>query len=117
MNLAPLAASIACRPPDSDMDLPRPGPQAHDGFAPGAALAVVVRAGASRQPDASLDGPTLTVALPAADVAAWAEDDREGLYGRQDAGPGRTLRIATEKDYTCDHRDAPARDVLPRPDA
>ncbi len=85
--------------------------------APGAALAVMLRAEDIRQPTASLDGSALTVAVSRADVAVWAEDDREGLYGEQSAGDGRTLQVAVEKDYACDHRETGAHDTFPRPDA
>ena len=85
-------------------------------IAPGAALTVVVCAGLVGQPTASLDGATLTVTVPHGEAVVWAEDDREGLTAEQDAGDGRTLQIAVEKDYACGHR-AGATGTFPRPDA
>lgn len=85
-------------------------------IAPGTVLAVVLRVADVRQPGAELDDATLTITVPRVEAAVWAEDEREGLYGQQDAGDGRTLQIAVEKDYPCGHRESPA-DTFPHPDA
>lgn len=84
---------------------------------PGAALAVAVAVDDVRQTTAAGSGAGVTVTLPRSDAVGWAEDDREGLYAEQDAGGGRTLRIAVEKDYACGHRAPADAATFARPDA
>jgi hypothetical protein len=60
---------------------------------------------------ATLDGPHITVTVPRAAVAAWAEGTEVGIYGR--SGP---LELAIEKDFRCAHtRTEDASDSYPNP--
>ena len=45
---------------------------------------------------AGFENGTVTVLLPASDVAAWADGDAVGMYGRTGV-----LEVAIEKDFQC----------------
>ena len=70
----------------------------------GGPFTVWVRAGAAMS--AHLEGTLMTVTVPADEARAWAESEREGLYGQSGA-----VRISIEKDYQCLHRPAAAQDA------
>lgn len=84
--------------------------------APGAALRYRLRA----DPDAAalgavFDGDTLTVLVPAAWVAPWAEGNEVGFEGTQSTGEGRTLALLVEKDFACLHEARDEPDAYPNP--
>lgn len=84
-------------------------------IAPGAVLSFAVQAAACERLTAAWDETGLTVGLPRPWLDGWADDDRVGFEGRQDAGAGRTLRLAVEKDFACGHRPSDAAETFPRP--
>ena len=85
--------------------------------APGSALVYTVCAGEGGGLAVALDGGAVTVAVPRGWLAGWADDQRVGFDGTQDAGLGRTLAITVEKDFDCLHRRPEDVDTFPHPDA
>ena len=54
--------------------------------------------------------------VPEATGRQWAESDEVGVYGSQDLGDGKTLRILLEKDFKClDNTDEDQSMMYPNP--
>ena len=76
------------------------------GFAPEVSLRFAFSAVAEEPSEtltlqARYEAGAVLVSAPLAWVQQWADGDEVGLYGEQSIGPGRTLRIAVEKDFQC----------------
>lgn len=77
----------------------------------------VVRNDAVESVSASIDGPRVTVSIPAAEADAWADSDEVGIDTRISVGDGHELRILIEKDFVCIDRknDPDNADAFPNP--
>ena len=85
-------------------------------FGAGDALTYALRAADVDTLDAAFGGGRLTVLVPRAWAATWADSDEVGIEGARRCD-GRTLALLVEKDFECLHRRADEPDAFPHPDA
>jgi hypothetical protein len=78
-------------------------------FAPGKTLTYAIEA-AGETTGATLEGSSIVVWVPVAEIAAWAGSTQVGLEAS--SGP---LNILIEKDFQCLHPDAGDADAFPNP--
>jgi hypothetical protein len=58
---------------------------------------------------------TITLCVPAAEAATWAQSDAVGIYTSVEGGAG-ALELILEKDFAClDRSDAENEDTFPHP--
>ncbi len=84
---------------------------------PGSSLVYRLQAADTLHLGAEVEANTVTVRVPHAWLVGWADDERVGFDGTQDAGDGRTLTVLVEKDFDCLHRPPESGGTFPRPDA
>lgn len=66
--------------------------------------------------DASLEGTSLLVRLPADWIPEWIASDNVGFEATIPLEGERFLHLVVEKDFRCLHKEATASDAFPHPD-
>lgn len=89
---------------------------------PGATLTCELEQAPDGRFAAQFSDNTLTIRLPAEDVARWSASDEVSLFAEQQVGHAETLSLLVEKDFQClspgDHRShEDDEDTYPHPEA
>lgn len=84
-------------------------------FGPGRTLTYALRSSDAAELSAEFGDDTLTVFAPRAWVAPWADSERVGFEGTQNAGGGCTLALLVEKDFECLHKRPDEEGAFPHP--